>query len=112
MRAAETGRPVLHAAISGETAVIDAHGNVSHTTGLFERTIVDTRVALTTGTTLYVRYGEWVTWLSLAGVLVAIAFGVARRRRGFVDSPAVTARDAAANGEPAGVAPERTSTPV
>ena len=38
MRAAETGRPLVQAAISGISAVIDADGKVTTRTGLFERT--------------------------------------------------------------------------
>jgi apolipoprotein N-acyltransferase len=91
MRAAETGRPVLQASISGITAVIDAHGNVSHETSMFKREIVDTTVDLTTGTTLYVRFGDWAAYGSLILVLVAVGIGFARRRDRSVDSPAVIA---------------------
>jgi apolipoprotein N-acyltransferase len=89
MRAAETGRPVVHAAVSGISAVIDAHGHVSHTTKLFEPSIVDTTVALTTGRTPYVRFGEWVVLGSLAALVIAVVIGFARRRRRFVGSNAV-----------------------
>jgi apolipoprotein N-acyltransferase len=89
MRAAETGRPVLQAAISGISAVIDAHGNVSHPTRLFVPSIVDARVALTTGETPYVRIGEWVPLACIAASAIALAIGFARRRRRSVDSTAV-----------------------
>jgi apolipoprotein N-acyltransferase len=112
MRAAETGRPVLQAAISGHSAVIDAHGDVRDTTPLFTRTVVDATVALTTGKTLYVRFGEWMVWLSLAGVAVAAAIGFARRRRGFVDSSAVTETGVLADDDATRAVPERTSTTV
>jgi apolipoprotein N-acyltransferase len=91
MRAAETGRPVLQASISGISAVIDAHGNVSHQTPLFKREIVDTTVELTTGTTLYVRFGDWAAYGSLIIVIVAVGIGFARRRGRSVDSPDVIA---------------------
>jgi apolipoprotein N-acyltransferase len=90
MRAAETGRPVLHASISGISAVIDAHGNVSHQTPMFKRSIVDTTVDLTTGTTLYVRFGDWAAYGSLVIVIIAVGIGFARRRGRSVDSPGVT----------------------
>ena len=64
MRAAETGRPVLHASISGITAVIDPDGDVHHETGLFERAIVSASVPTSTGETLYVRFGDWVVLLA------------------------------------------------
>ncbi len=60
IRAAETGRPVVHSAISGVTAVIDGDGIVHDRTKLFERTLVQTAVAARSGQTPYVRYGEWV----------------------------------------------------
>jgi apolipoprotein N-acyltransferase len=95
MRAAETGRPLLQASISGISAVIDAHGNVSHRTKLFVPSIVDARVALTIGETPYVRIGEWVVLGSTAAVVIAVAIGFARRRRRSVDSPAVDDTSAA-----------------
>jgi apolipoprotein N-acyltransferase len=81
MRAAETGRPVVQAAISGITAVIDADGTVHDRTHLFDRTVVETTVAATGGETPYVRYGEWVTLASLVAAAVAVALGIVRMRR-------------------------------
>jgi apolipoprotein N-acyltransferase len=90
MRAAETGRPVVQAAISGITAVIDANGVVHDRTQLFDPTVVQTTVAATTGETPYVRYGEWATQASFAGVGAALALGLARavrrRRKTSLDS--------------------------
>ncbi|HEY6318454.1 MAG TPA: apolipoprotein N-acyltransferase [Acidimicrobiia bacterium] len=71
LRAAETGRPVLQAAISGETAVIDASGRVLQHTGLFTKAIVTGTVTTTTGETPYVRFGEWV----LAGSVLTLLLG-------------------------------------
>ena len=81
MRAAETGRPVVQAAISGITAVIDADGVVHDRTHLFDRTVVQTTVEATSGETPYVRYGEWVTELAIAAVAVAAGLATVRRRR-------------------------------
>ena len=80
MRAAETGRPVVQAAISGITAVIDADGVVRERTHLFDPTLVQTTVEATTGETPYVRYGEWVTLACIAAVAGAVALGIVRRR--------------------------------
>ena len=41
MRAAETGRPVLQASVSGISAVIDPDGSVHDRTKLFEKAVVD-----------------------------------------------------------------------
>ncbi len=83
MRAAETARPVLQASVSGISAVIDPDGAVHDTTGLFEKAIVSTRVATTTGETPFVRFGDWIVWLSLlglAGATVAVLLRVRSRR--------------------------------
>jgi len=71
MRAAETGRPVVHASISGISGVIDADGDVRDTTDLFVNEIVTAEIAPTAGQTPYVRYGDWLLWgcgLSLIGL--------------------------------------------
>jgi hypothetical protein len=81
MRAAETGRPVLQAGISGHSAVIDADGTVHDETKLFDRTVVETTVGATTGETLYVRYGEWVAAVCVLVVAGAIVLVLVRRRR-------------------------------
>jgi apolipoprotein N-acyltransferase len=100
LRAAETGRPVIQAAISGISAIIDANGVVHQRTALFQRTVLEATVTATTGETPYVRYGEWViaaSALGLAGAFVLAARRGGRwpgrrgRRPGFVDSPAPTA---------------------
>jgi apolipoprotein N-acyltransferase len=94
MRAAETGRPVLHASINGITAVIDADGRVRDTTPLFVNTVTEATIGTRTGQTPYVRYGEWVVLGSVAGIVAAIALAVLRRRRPFVDSSPITGADA------------------
>jgi apolipoprotein N-acyltransferase len=94
MRAAETGRPVIQAAISGISAIIDAHGHVLEHTSLFDRTILTATVTTTRGETPYVRFGEWVIVACMIGVGVAsVAAAVARRpaRSGPVDSEPVEA---------------------
>jgi apolipoprotein N-acyltransferase len=71
MRAAETGRPVVQASISGISAFIDSDGGVHDTTELFVNEISIGEVTPTRGQTPYVRYGDWVLWgsgLALIGV--------------------------------------------
>jgi apolipoprotein N-acyltransferase len=81
MRAAETGRPVVQAAISGISAVVDADGVVHGRTELFQRTVLETTLAATTGQTPYVRYGEWAIGLAVVIVVVAVVIALVRRRR-------------------------------
>ena len=73
MRAAETGRPVVQAAISGISAIIDANGVVHDHTELFERTVLEATVEATRGKTPYVRTASgsiWGSLLVLAGCVV------------------------------------------
>ncbi len=93
MRAAETGRPLVQSSISGITAVIDADGFVHDRTHLFENSVVQATVEATSGETPYIRYGEWATFASLAGVAIAVVAtlgrGVRSRRKTSLDSVAV-----------------------
>lgn len=79
VRAVESGRPVIHAAVSGDSAVFTAAGNrlvwLGHdTTGVWR-----VAVPLVEGTTPFVRSGGWVPFLAMASV-AALALGVLRER--------------------------------
>jgi apolipoprotein N-acyltransferase len=78
MRAAETGRPILHASISGITAVIDADGRVAQRSELFVNQATTGTIETRTGSTPYLRFGEWVLLGCLVGLVVAAV--VAQRR--------------------------------
>jgi apolipoprotein N-acyltransferase len=86
IRAAETGRPVVQAAISGISALIDASGREHAHTELFERTVLQGSIEATRGTTLYVRFGDWVVWASLLALAGCVIAHVVSRRRSSVDS--------------------------
>jgi apolipoprotein N-acyltransferase len=77
-RAAETGRPLLQAAISGITAVVDHTGRVRDQTGLFEPTVLVGEVDTYRGRTPYTMAGEWA--LLVSAVLLAAALAGTRRR--------------------------------
>ena len=81
MRAAELGRPVLHASISGITAVIDDRGAVDQRTTLFHNATVTGSVSTMTGRTWYARFGDWVLWGSAVTLVGAFGGALARRRR-------------------------------
>ncbi|MGH2788058.1 MAG: apolipoprotein N-acyltransferase [Actinomycetota bacterium] len=79
VRAMETGRPTVHATLTGVTAAFDARAR-----GLvrMDTDTVGTRVfdlPLVRGTTAYVRFGDWVPLA--AGVIVLIAVVIASRSR-------------------------------
>jgi apolipoprotein N-acyltransferase len=78
MRAAEVGRPVVQASISGISGRIDARGDVRQTTELFENEVVTSEVITTTGQTPYVRYGDWVIWGSGVALVGAALYGRSR----------------------------------
>ena len=88
-RAAETGRPLVQASVSGVSAVIDPHGSVHDRTELFEKTILDTTIATTTGDTLYVRFGDWILAASCLALLGATVVAVWRPRRATAEANTV-----------------------
>jgi apolipoprotein N-acyltransferase len=87
MRSAETGRPLVQAAISGISGVVDVDGVVHEQTKLFQNGLVETTVGTVTGQTPYVKFGEWVLIACAAILLVALVMAVVRRgRKRSVDS--------------------------
>jgi apolipoprotein N-acyltransferase len=78
LRAVENGRWVVHGAVSGISAFIDPEGRVVAETGLFEPAILRHRIQVSTGRTLYTRFGDWVPWASL---VLSAGLVLARRRR-------------------------------
>jgi apolipoprotein N-acyltransferase len=78
MRAAETGRAVLQASVSGVSAVIDPDGSVHDRTNLFEAAVVTASVPTSTGETLYVRFGDWVVLLSAIAMVVVTVIAIRR----------------------------------
>jgi apolipoprotein N-acyltransferase len=79
LRAVETGRPVLHATLTGTSAAFDATG---HRLMWFDTSqqgsyVID--VPLASWRTPYVRAGDWVPLMSAAVVAAAAAVSVLRR---------------------------------
>jgi len=68
VRAAENGRPVLRAANTGISAVIDPFGRIERQSGLFTREILRASVPLPVGdkVTFYTQWGDWFAWLCAA----------------------------------------------
>jgi apolipoprotein N-acyltransferase len=79
LRAVETGRWIVQAAVSGESAVVNAHGQVVRRTGLFEQTVLRADVPTSTGETLYVRLGDWFPVACVVAVLVLLGLALAGR---------------------------------
>jgi apolipoprotein N-acyltransferase len=78
MRALESGRPMLRAANTGPSAIIDYRGNVLARSPEFRSYVLVGKVQPTEGATLYVRVGNALIVVLLFAVLIAAA---ARARR-------------------------------
>jgi apolipoprotein N-acyltransferase len=81
LRAVEQGRTVVHAAVSGISAVIGPDGDVHQRTGLYEQATVRTAVAPRSGLTPYARFGRLFEWSLVAVALVALAAAALLRLR-------------------------------
>src|SRR5207237_717402 len=83
-RAAETGRPLLQAAISGISAVVDHTGRVRSRTRLFDPTVLIGEVATYRGRTPYTVLGDWA--VAASAVLLAGAVAAGRKRGPAADA--------------------------
>ncbi|MCW2945314.1 MAG: lnt, partial [Actinoallomurus sp.] len=78
VRAAETGRPVVQAALSGVSAAFDSRGRRLAWLDTGRRGSVTVELTPSRGRTPYDRFGDYVAWLCVA---VAAAAGAGTRRR-------------------------------
>jgi apolipoprotein N-acyltransferase len=70
MRAVELGVPVIHAAVTGKSTVIDNEGNLTSTTGLGTREIFYGGYGVS-NSTIYTTTGDLVMYLAaILGILV------------------------------------------
>ncbi len=74
VRAVESGRPVVHATLTGVTTVVDRTGSVLVEMGTDDRGTWLATVPLDVRTTPYVRFGDWVPAASIV-VLALAAMG-------------------------------------
>ncbi len=81
LRAAETGRWVVHAAISGISAFVDPGGRVVAETGLFTDEILRRTIRASDAITPYVRLGDWAPVVMVLAVLGLSVVPRVRRRR-------------------------------
>jgi len=82
LRAAETGRPVVQAALTGDSAAFDARGRLLAWAGTSYRGVVLVHLDLppASAQTPYDRLGDYVPWLAVGIAALAALFGVARGR--------------------------------
>jgi apolipoprotein N-acyltransferase len=84
VRAAETGRPVVQAALTGDTVAYDARGRLLAWMGQSARGVVTVRLGLPAASakTIYDRFGDYVPW-SAVGVTLLAALVMFANSRGF-----------------------------
>ncbi len=78
MRAIESGRPMVRAANTGPSAVIDHKGTVVARSPQFKEFVLSFQVQPMRGVTPYVRFGNWPIVVVLTGIVI---LGWFRRRR-------------------------------
>jgi apolipoprotein N-acyltransferase len=73
VRAAETGRPVVQAALTGDTVAYDARGRLLAWMGQSQHGVVTVRLGLPAASakTIYDRLGDYVPWTAVGIVVVA-----------------------------------------
>ncbi|WP_299809074.1 apolipoprotein N-acyltransferase [uncultured Roseibium sp.] len=72
MRAIETGLPLIRAANTGISAIVDGKGEVIDALSVFEKGVIDARLPQSIGTTIYGRFGD-ASFLLVAILLVLFA---------------------------------------
>jgi len=84
VRAAETGRPVVQAALTGDTVAFDARGRLLAWMGQSSHGVVTVRLGLPAASarTFYDQAGDYVPWSAL-GVVVLAALVMFANSRGF-----------------------------
>jgi len=83
LRAAETGRPVVQAALTGVSAAYDAQGRLLASMTTAQRGLLTVRLGLEPATALtpFDRYGDVVPWTAIGIALLAAAAGYGTWRR-------------------------------
>jgi len=84
VRAAETGRPAIQAALTGVTAAFDTRGRLLAWMGQSSRGVVSVRLGLpaVSDRTIYDRLGDYVPWSAL-GIVALAALVMFANSRGF-----------------------------
>jgi apolipoprotein N-acyltransferase len=78
LRAAETGRPTVQAALTGDSAAFDSRGRLLGWLGSSQRGVLKVTVALPPASvrTPFVRYGDFVPWFAIAVVVIGLLGGM------------------------------------
>ncbi len=79
LRAAENGVPVVRAANTGISAIVDRKGRQIKTIGLFERGYIVAEVKTRTKPTFYTRWGNLIVYLSVIVIVFLVLKKLAKR---------------------------------
>ncbi len=81
IRAAESGRPAVQAALTGDSAAFDSRGRLLGWMGASQRGILRVTLALppTSVRTPFDRYGDYVPWLAISVVAIGLAWAIYQR---------------------------------
>jgi apolipoprotein N-acyltransferase len=82
MRAIESGRTVVHAAIAGVSAIIEPDGDVLQRSELFTPAVLRAEIPLSTGQTFFTRYGSAIEYVYVLGALLLVLVSSSLRKRG------------------------------
>jgi apolipoprotein N-acyltransferase len=80
LRAVENRLPIVRAANTGISAVIDSTGQLGQQTDLFVRTWIKARITPAGATTFYTRWGDLFAYGCLLVTAVALAWGIVRAK--------------------------------
>ncbi|MFJ4879299.1 apolipoprotein N-acyltransferase [Streptomyces sp. NPDC088745] len=90
LRAAESGRPMVHATLTGVSSVYGPDGRrIGRPLGTDRSAAAVYEVPLAAGLTPYARYGDWAVHLALAALALLLAAEGVRRLRKPVPGPSV-----------------------
>jgi len=92
IRAAETGRPVVQAALTGDSVAFDARGRQLIWLGQDSHGVVTVKLSLPAATarTFYDQAGDYVMWTGVAITGLAALVMLARRRSFLANTPGAT----------------------
>jgi apolipoprotein N-acyltransferase len=115
LRAVESGRTIVQAAVTGISAVIEPSGATRDETGLYQDTVIRVRAEQRDGATPYVRYGRVVeaglVGVAVGGVLLALLLWWGRRGGAGRPGPSASLREEPSVGQRTRPAPNDHTVP-
>lgn len=79
LRAIEYSIPVVHASVSGKSALIDKDGNITKQSGMFERTLIEGNLDISKNRSFYAITFDWFSYLALVVVLCLLIINWRKR---------------------------------